>query len=725
MKLTPADPLRLVLICVSLLLLTSIASVFAAPSCTLTCYVTMTGSDANSGTTPALALRNIQTAVDQVSSGGTVIVEAGLYTENVVIPTGLNVTVDGAGAGTNSIIHTIVDGNDTGSVFTIASGTVMLSDMTLRDGASLPGDPGNGVYSTTANLTLQGMLITSNGGAGVYSNLGNDLTVIGSTIASNNGFAGAGIRQEVGGDLVVTNSTIIGNIASSIGGGIFLTRASSALIDSSTISGNSAGQGAGVFQTNTQPVYIVNTTISGNTASGNGGGLNNFNDGDTDCSNCTSETIVINSTIAGNTAASGANVYNASVSGGDPFPNNPVILTLSNTILAEPSSDNCVNFNSGGSTTFTSNGHNLSDDMSCAAFFTAFSDLNGAAALLGALADNGGATQTRALGAGSAALSAGDGVICAAVPVNNTDQRGIARPQGGGCDIGAYESALSPVTPTTPAPTTPTPTTPAPTTPAPTTPAPTTPAPTTPAPTTPPPSGTPFPEPDVMCPAGMTQVGGTYMHTIFLPETPRINANIVIPDDGNVTLVVASMVGHPEVGCPFSGDPICSQTQNNEEFNILINETQVASVPDHGDDRWEVFTFDVGALAQGMYDISFVHTGNPVSPPSPGSTTFKGVACAVFDEEAALEVEALLLDVTIEPTPEPEPTPELTDEATAEPTAEVTAEVTDDPTPEVTDEVTDEPTTEITEDVTDEATAEVTLDVKPTEEATPTEEPTP
>ena len=59
---------------------------------------------------------------------------------------------------------------------------------------------------------------------------------------------------------------------------------------------------------------------------------------------------------------------------------------------------------------------------------------------LGPLQANGGPTQTMALGAGSAARDAADDAICAAPPVNNLDQRGVARPQGAHCDIGAYEA---------------------------------------------------------------------------------------------------------------------------------------------------------------------------------------------------------------------------------------------------------------------------------------------
>ena len=57
--------------------------------------------------------------------------------------------------------------------------------------------------------------------------------------------------------------------------------------------------------------------------------------------------------------------------------------------------------------------------------------------LLGALADNGGPTQTHALLTGSPAIdAAGD---CVADLSITTDQRGISRPQGTACDIGAFE----------------------------------------------------------------------------------------------------------------------------------------------------------------------------------------------------------------------------------------------------------------------------------------------
>ena len=69
--------------------------------------------------------------------------------------------------------------------------------------------------------------------------------------------------------------------------------------------------------------------------------------------------------------------------------------------------------------------------------------------LLGALADNGGPTQTMALGAGSPAIDANT-EDC---PPPAIDQRGVARPQGAACDIGAFEFQGVAPTPT-PTPTT-------------------------------------------------------------------------------------------------------------------------------------------------------------------------------------------------------------------------------------------------------------------------------
>jgi hypothetical protein len=124
------------------------------------------------------------------------------------------------------------------------------------------------------------------------------------------------------------------------------------------------------------------------------------------------------------------------------------MIDLDNTIVAG---------NSGGADIdnqgmITSAGHNLIGAASGNAIALQPGDqssVTAAALNLGPLADNGGPTLTRALLGGSIAIDAGDDANCPA-----TDQRGVARPRGAHCDVGAFELNNSAPTITCPAPTT-------------------------------------------------------------------------------------------------------------------------------------------------------------------------------------------------------------------------------------------------------------------------------
>jgi hypothetical protein len=90
-------------------------------------------------------------------------------------------------------------------------------------------------------------------------------------------------------------------------------------------------------------------------------------------------------------------------------------------------------------------GYNFSDDATCGFTNVATGDRENAGSPgLGALASNGGPTQTMLPLAGSPLLdwiplgACGGGNDLAGFPVT-TDQRGVGRPQGPGCDVGAVE----------------------------------------------------------------------------------------------------------------------------------------------------------------------------------------------------------------------------------------------------------------------------------------------
>src|SRR5690606_14239472 len=76
--------------------------------------------------------------------------------------------------------------------------------------------------------------------------------------------------------------------------------------------------------------------------------------------------------------------------------------------------------------------HNLDSADDCG--FGAPGDLTHADPVLGPPSFNGGNLATQPLLQGSAAIDAGNDATCAAV-----DARGVARPIGAACDIGAYE----------------------------------------------------------------------------------------------------------------------------------------------------------------------------------------------------------------------------------------------------------------------------------------------
>jgi hypothetical protein len=63
--------------------------------------------------------------------------------------------------------------------------------------------------------------------------------------------------------------------------------------------------------------------------------------------------------------------------------------------------------------------------------------------LVGPLQNNGGPTQTHALLPGSNAIDTGAYTYCAGWPIYNLDQRGVSRPQGSQCDVGAFELELN------------------------------------------------------------------------------------------------------------------------------------------------------------------------------------------------------------------------------------------------------------------------------------------
>lgn len=343
---------------------------------------------------------------------------------------------DGGGiysTGMLTLSHSAVLGNLTpdtdargGGIFN--SGTLTVTNSTFSGNTASLGD-GGGIYSTgSVNVSASTFADNVAGFAGGLCNNGGLLTISYSDFNSNDGggignlsgISGSSIRHTTivgnaghgissSGMLVVSNSTIAGNVTPYYGGGIDNGYGTLTVSDS-VISGNTAQYGGGIRNYLGGVLNVNNSTISGNIATyccNHGGGINNLG------------TLTIsNSTTVGNTGG-GINWY--------PEMYTPPV-TLNNSIIANNLSGNDCSGNS-----ITSAGYNLDSDGTCN--LTGAGDLPNTDPILGPLQDNGGETETHALLTGSPAIDAGDNANCPP-----TDQRGVLRPQGPACDIGAYEA---------------------------------------------------------------------------------------------------------------------------------------------------------------------------------------------------------------------------------------------------------------------------------------------
>ena len=231
-----------------------------------------------------------------------------------------------------------------------------------------------------------------------------------------NAGVGGGIWVDANGALTLQDSMVSGNSASTSGGGVdsdgLLT------ILRSTIENDKGGFGAGIDDFGPS-LTITNSTITGNQAQGDGGGLY-----------VAGPSALTNDTIADNAANLGP-VFSGvgggiAVAGGTPAST----VTLENTLLSSnlqfESAHNCEG-------AFASLGGNLADDATCPLGTGDQNNVNPSSVNLGNV-DQSGPTDVLPLKVPSPAIDNGSAIGCPA-----TDQRLVARPQGSGCDIGAYE----------------------------------------------------------------------------------------------------------------------------------------------------------------------------------------------------------------------------------------------------------------------------------------------
>ena len=388
-------------------------------------YIRANAGGSNNGTSWANAFTSFQSALSAAVEGDQIWVARGTYYPTMgtdrfaTFALKNGVSVYGGFAGTENQLNqrnplnnvTILSGDigtpgskGDNSYHVVSS--IGLDNTAILDGFTITGGNANllvmdgqdqyggGLYNFNSSPTLSNLIFSGNSanyGAAMFNNASSP-TVTDVTFRSNSASRGAGMYNTLGSNPVLNRVTFYSNSSVSRGGGM-TNSASNPILTNVTFNANSAYYGGAMSNVGGSQPTLINVTISGNTVATIGGAMYN-----TEASN----PVIINSILYGN---SGVQIHNENGSA-------PVV---SYSIVQ------------GG---YAGTG-NLSSDP-----------------LLGTLANNGGSTQTMLLMPGSPAIDAGDNGNCPGV-----DQRGVSRPQGSRCDIGAYEKGSGgggtpPATPT-------------------------------------------------------------------------------------------------------------------------------------------------------------------------------------------------------------------------------------------------------------------------------------
>ncbi|MGD1034249.1 MAG: right-handed parallel beta-helix repeat-containing protein [Candidatus Dormibacteria bacterium] len=383
-----------------------VVAAFVSTSALAATYTVTTAADSGPG-----SLRAAIASAD-LAGGSNTIAFASSANGTIILTTG-ELEVTGSPAQTltitgNGASNTLIDGDALSRVFAVDVGaTLDLSGVTVENGTVNSVD-GAGIL-VDGDLALSDSVITGNTqdsslGGGVSNDGGGTVTVSQTTFSNNvaNGASGAGMANNGDGTLNVLDSTFEGNSTDDYGGAI-LTQGGTVNITDSTFNNNASVLGAIAAYDDAGSITIVDSTLASNPS-----------------------------------VDRGDDIY---IAGGDPT------ITVTGSILTDHGAGQSC------SAAVTDGGFNIDNGTSCG--FMLASDHTSTNPDLGALASNGGPTQTMALDTGSPAIEAGQSETACTSVNDGEDQRGYDRPgvPGTACSIGAYEYGAAPGATPTPTPT--------------------------------------------------------------------------------------------------------------------------------------------------------------------------------------------------------------------------------------------------------------------------------
>jgi len=284
--------------------------------------------------------------------------------------------------------------------------------------------------SGTGTVTLQRLRMIG-AGAASPAILNSGILVVERCTFENNTANGAIRNASVGsgspGKLTARDSYFRANASTTGGGAVATSSSQASLIERCTFESNTSANGGAIQG---DDLRIVNSTFTGNTANGSVGGAVSLGSG-------TNE--ILFSTFASNQCVSAS-----PTAGGGVYVDPGASLAIRGSILTQNSAGNGADLYRGAGVTLTGD-HNVISAVVEGATAGMNNGENGnvvgAAISLGALADNGGPTQTRLPAVGAASINLVPTASCTDFTGGAiaTDQRGLPRPAGLACDAGSVE----------------------------------------------------------------------------------------------------------------------------------------------------------------------------------------------------------------------------------------------------------------------------------------------
>ena len=431
--------------------------------------------------------RTVVTENDDFTSGGGIAVSGTTAGASLTLN---NCTVSNNTAGSTAAASSTgagIMGNSTTATININNSTItgnVVSNTSTTVSATAGGISSIGTLNITDSMITNNTATSSGSNTfsgGVHVTAGITM-IMGSTISGNSSTVTAGVGSGFAGGIYnqqatvsITNSTVSNNSASQFHGGIRTLASTAAAattnITNSTVSGNtSVGEGGGVINISggnfNSITNITSSTINGNMATSGtslGGGVENFT-----TSTGLGTVNLTNSTVSGNSANNAAGIYNsgtvasvnlnfstvasntATTDGGGLFQDTSGTTNLKNSIVANNTAATGPDIFG----TITSQDYNHVEDTTGGTFFTDLgnksklittsflvlaNDVTGTDPQLGALANNGGTTNTHLPGLASPVVNTIPNGTSDCGTVITTSQNAVSRPQQGACEKGGAE----------------------------------------------------------------------------------------------------------------------------------------------------------------------------------------------------------------------------------------------------------------------------------------------